>query len=546
MDISKKIKDLTLELVSVLGVVGSKEENDVVEKVHEKFEEMDYFKNNPEYLKYVDAIDDKLGRKSVVATVKGKKGNSNKTVVLIGHTDTVGISDYGELKEYATKPEELIEKLKKVTIPEEAKEDLKSEKYMFGRGIFDMKFGVSTLMVILEEITKDIDNFEGNLVFAAVCDEEGNSAGMMSVVPELVKMQKEHGFEYQAVVDTDYSAPRYVGDENRYVYIGTVGKLMPSFYVVGKETHVGEPYKGLDPNQITSAITSEINLNMNYCDVAEGEVSLPPITLRQQDLKTEYSVQIARNSYVYFNYATHTSTPDEVMEKMLKASKSAFDKVVSNLNDEYKTYCEMSDYPYEKLPWTPRVISYKDLLEKVRAEKGEEVDKMIQKLTKELLEDESLDQRDFALKMTSAVHSMWSDKDPIVVVYFSPPYYPHIYVEGTEDKDKKLINSVDDAISKAGSDFSIVRRKFYPYISDLSYAAAPKEDSVVAALKNNMPGFGKSYDLPIEDMQTLDLPVVNIGPFGKDAHKFTERLEKDYSFNVLPGIVHDTIMNLLK
>ncbi len=44
-----------------------------------------------------------------------------------------------------------------------------------------------------------------------------------------------------------------------------------------------------------------------------------------------------------------------------------------------------------------------------------------------------------------------------------------------------------------------------------------------------MPGFGTKYSLPLEEMQKLNLPVVNIGPFGKDAHKFTERLEKDYS-----------------
>lgn len=546
MDLSQRIKDLTLELTSVLGVVGTKEENDVADKVYQTFEKMDYFKDNPEHLRYVDAIDDKLGRKSVLAMVKGKKGNSNKTVLMIGHTDTVGISDFGELQEYATKPEELIEKLKTVTIPDEAREDLESGKYMFGRGIFDMKFGVATLMVTLEEISNNLDEFEGNLVFAAVCDEEGNSAGMMSVVPEFVKLQESEGFEYQALIDTDYSAPRYVGDENRYVYIGTVGKLMPSFFVVGKETHVGEPYKGLDPNQIASEITSEINLNMDFCDEAEGEVSLPPITLRQQDLKPEYSVQIARYSYVYFNYATHTSTPDEVMEKMLGAAKKAFDRTLEDVNSQYKVYCEQSDYPYEELPWKSRVISYADLVDKVREERGQALDDMMEKYSKELLADDSLDQRDFALHMTQAVHNMWSDKDPIVVVYFSPPYYPHIYVEGTEPKEKKLIDAVDLAIENAGDDFSVVRKKFYPYISDLSYAAAPKEDSVIEALKGNMPGFGESYDLPIKDMQILDLPVVNIGPFGKDAHKFTERLEIDYSFNVLPGIVYDTIMGLLK
>jgi arginine utilization protein RocB len=46
-------------------------------------------------------------------------------------------------------------------------------------------------------------------------------------------------------------------------------------------------------------------------------------------------------------------------------------------------------------------------------------------------------------------------------------------------------------------------------------------------------------------MQQLNLPTANIGPFGKDAHKFTERLHRDYSFNVFPQILYDTIKNLL-
>ena len=152
-------------------------------------------------------------------------------------------------------------------------------------------------MALMEEISKDIENFEGNLIYAAVCDEEGNSGGMLSVIPELVKIQEQEGFEYLALLDTDYMTSEFEGDENKYVYIGTVGKLMPSFYVVGKETHVGESFKGIDPNQIASSITNRINLNADFCDVAEGEVSLPPITLKQRDLKTRIFSSNSKNSY---------------------------------------------------------------------------------------------------------------------------------------------------------------------------------------------------------------------------------------------------------
>ncbi|MDK2917791.1 MAG: hypothetical protein PWQ37_524 [Candidatus Petromonas sp.] len=545
MELSKKIEELTIELTNIKSIVGTKTELDIVEKIYQKLSEMDYYKKHPEFLKYVDFIDDKLGRKSVLATLKGKKGNSKKTIVLIGHTDTVGISDYGNLKEYATKPLELVDQLKKVTLPEDAKKDLESGEWLFGRGIFDMKCGVATLMCIIEDISKNIEDFEGNLVFAAVADEEGNSGGMLSVVPQFVKMQEKEGYEYLAVIDTDYMAPRYADDNNRYIYIGTVGKLMPSFYIVGKETHVGEAYKGLDPNQIAGAITEKINLNFDFCDIAEGEVSLPPITLRQQDLKQEYSVQIAKTATLYFNYSTHKSTPDEVMEKMKNAAHEAFENVVENLNKQYEVFCKQSGFPHKKLPWQPRVMSYQELYNRVKEEMGDNLDSKVKELTDELMKDGGLDERDFSLRIVEEVHKLWSDKDPIVIIYFSPPYYPHIYVKGNDYKEKLLLKSVEKSVKEVNTDYNIVNKKFYPYISDLSFVSAPKDENVMKALKNNMPALSSKYNLPLGDMQKLSLPVVNIGPFGKDAHKFTERLEKKYSFDIAPKLVYKTILNLL-
>ena len=503
-------------------------------------------KENPNRIKFVEVKDDPLNRKSLLAVVKGQKGNSKKAVVLIGHTDTVGISDYGTIKEYANKPLELKDKLKSINLPEKALEDLESGEYLFGRGIFDMKCGLSILIAIVEYLSDNVDSLEGNIVFAAVCDEEGNSGGMLNVVPELIKLKEEEDFEYQALIDTDYMAPRYEGDNTRYVYVGTVGKIMPSFYVVGSESHAGDPFRGIDPNHIASLILDEISFNTKYCDEAEGEVTVPPISLRQQDLKPEYSVQTARTSYLYFNFSTHRSTPDEIMEKIKEGAKLAFQRVIDNLNKEYEIYCKANNFPFEKLPWKARVMSYEELYNKVKEEKGEELDKAIENLNRKLMECKDVDERMYALRMVETVHSMWSDKDPVVIAYFSPPYYPHIYVKGENQLEKNLLDVVNRIIKNTQSKYDIKMKKFYPYISDLSYASAPRDGYAIESLKNNMPGFGIKYKLPLDHMQKLNLPVVNIGPFGKDAHKFTERVEEDYSFNVVPKMVYEVIEGILK
>lgn len=547
MDLRERIEEIALELTNQLSVVETKGELDSIEKVYDILSKMDYYKTNPNNIRFVEVPNDSLRRKSIITKLKGGKGNSKKTVVLIGHIDTVGISDYGVLKEYAHKPYELTEKLREIsdTLPEEVRKDLESGEYLFGRGLFDMKIGVAIIMSVIEEISKDIESFEGNLIFAAVCDEEANSKGMLSVIPELVRIQEEEELEYLVLLDTDYMTCEYEGDENKYVYIGTVGKLMPSFYIVGKETHVGEAFDGLDPNQISSSITNRVNLNVDFSDVVEGEVSLPPVTLKQRDLKSEYSVQIANTSTLFFNYATHSSTPDQVLIKMKDAAMEAFQSTINNINIEYERFCKLTNRKYKELPWKARVLTYEELYEEVKGELGDKIDEIINQVTEEMLVDKSIDEREFSLRLVETVYKQWSDREPIVIVYFSPPYYPHVYVEGKNLKEKKLLEAVDDAISTSKIDYKLISKKFFPAISDLSYGAAPKDPKVIESLKSNMPGYGTKYDLPLEGMQKLDLPVVDIGAFGKDAHKFTERIEKRYSLEVAPILVYKTIINLL-
>ena len=546
-EVSKRVEEIALDLTSHISVVDTAGEVAVAERIHAIFSEMDYWKKHPENLKYVPFKNDPLlNRKNVVAILKGEKAPSKKTVILLGHFDTVGIADYGDLKEFAGQPEVLMEKFKSLELPPEVKTDLESGDYLFGRGLFDMKIGDAIIMAIMEDISKNIKEFEGNLIYVAVGNEEGNSGGMLSAVPELARLKKEEGYDYLALLDTDYMTSEYEGDENKYVYVGTVGKLMPTFYIVGKETHVGESFKGLDSNQLAAELTRKINLNPEFCEVADGEVTLPPITLKQRDLKPEYSVQTSKCAYLFFNYATHTSTPDQVLAKMMDAAKECFDNVLRDLNERYEGFCKLAKRPYKPLPFKTKVLSYEELYKLVKAEMGEELDKRIESLTDELLEDRSIDQRDKAMKVVELVHNLWSDKNPVIITYINPPYYPHIFIEGKNEKEKNLLNAVDEAVNTTKSDYKLVYKKFFPYISDLSYGSAPKDPAVIAAFKANMPGFGKLYELPLEDMQELDVPVLDIGAFGKDAHKFTERIEKKYSFTVAPELVYKTVMNLLK
>ena len=106
---------------------------------------------------------------------------------------------------------------------------MESGDFLFGRGIFDMKSGDAVIINLFEEVAKDLDNFEGNLIYAAVCDEEANSSGMLSVVPKLVELQEKEGLEYLALLDTDYITAEFIGDESKNIYNRNCWKINAFF-----------------------------------------------------------------------------------------------------------------------------------------------------------------------------------------------------------------------------------------------------------------------------------------------------------------------------
>ena len=546
MDIGTKIKTLAVELTQIRSVVGTSGENDVAKKVYETLAELDYFRLHPDNLRLLPVREDELGRNGVFALIEGSRSPSKKTLLCIGHIDTVGVADYGGLQPIATDPAALKEKLAAATkFSEPALSEILSADWLLGRGILDMKTGVAALMVMVEHFSRCPEKLTGNLVFCAVPDEEGNSAGMLSAVQDLAQLQAERGWDFTAAIDTDFMTFRYPEDENRYVYVGTTGKLLPCFFIYGEETHVGEPFNGLDANLLASEVMRRIDLATDLCDIADGEVALPPISLHQRDNKTEYSVQTANTVNLYFNWPTHSSEPAEVLAKCRVKAVEAFEAVIAHLNAEYENFCRMSHIPFRRLPWETNVLTYDELYRQVKEEMGDEIDRILEGLI-EKLRGRNADDREVSMAIVDEVHKHCSDKNSKIVVYFAPPYYPHNFVRDGDARSDILLAAVGRAVAEARSvyDYPIVTRRFYPYISDLSYCGIAAAEHM-GKLTENMPAWQLTYHLPVQAIQAISMPVVNIGPYGKDAHKLSERVCVNYSFDAMPLILQRTMESLL-
>jgi arginine utilization protein RocB len=537
----------TKQLVNIESVVNTNGEKAIAQSLSNMISSLPYFSQHPSRLVLEKTLNDDQERYNVLAFVKGTKGISNRTVILMGHIDTVGIDDFNQLKDQACFPEKLMESLKNEQLPASAKEHLDSGDWLFGRGVLDMKSGVASHLYLINYYSEHPEELDGNIVLLSECDEEDSSHGVLSALKTLKRWKQEHCFDYVAAINADFVSPRYKGDENRYIYKGTVGKLLPSFFITGAETHVGSAFEGLDPNFIAAELTRQINYNPELCNEAFGETTVPPVSLKQTDLKPSYTVQTALSAYVYYNFFIHSWSPKDVLEKLKEQAYIAFNNALTSFEERYKQYSAMSGEPYMQHPWKPRVFTYEEMEQLLREENGDIFTTHMNEFKEKLSTYTSLDTRMFAARVVEEAWKWMKDKNPAIILFYSSLYSPRIELTGKTTDELALITALDEAVEEIQPHYQypIVTRNFFPYISDMSFVALSDDEAGINAETNNNPSWGTKLFVDYQDIRDINVPVINIGPYGLDAHKKLERMEMTYSLEVVPNLTNLVIQKLL-
>ncbi|MFC7394777.1 M20/M25/M40 family metallo-hydrolase [Scopulibacillus cellulosilyticus] len=529
-----QLKELLVKLVEIPSITGSESEIAMSEYIQLKLSELKFFKNYPHMLELHPTND---GRKLVTALVKN--GHSKKTVILLSHFDVVDIEDYGDWKNLAFRPNELTQTFKENRdhIPEEVNKDLNSGHWLFGRGSMDMKAGLALEMSLLEEA--DAGRFSGNVLLLSVPDEEVNSLGMTTAVEVLLDLAEKYDLEYTAVLNTEPSFPRYPGDEARYIYTGSIGKVLPGFFCYGKETHVGEPLSGLNANYMVSEINRLMELNTDFCQMIEGEMTPPPTNLMQKDLKVDYSVQIPHTAVTLFNLLMLDQPLEVINAELLKIAGQAAKQIEDHHFNQSEKFSQWASFKPESV--SVRVMTFEQLKKKAIALYGQSEIERLESYT--LANFQELGDRDLSTRLVYDLASLCKHLAPMIVLFYSPPFYPAV----TSKDNSKIMDVMQNVIETAkNKNIDINHQYYFAGLSDLSYAALQQDSASLYDLFYNMPLYGKRYDLPVNAMQTLNLPVLNLGPYGKDAHKWTERLDVDFSFGELRPLLSHTVEQLLK
>lgn len=538
------VRDITTRLVGVRSVSPSPDEDNVTNEVVRILGQDGLASTYGEI--GLDALaGDAYGRHNAYAYLPGA---TKRTVILLGHIDTVATADYGALEPFALDTEALgarLELLKEITPGLEEALGERHEDWMFGRGTIDMKSGVAANIAVMRALAAlPQDQRPLSVALLATPDEENESAGVLQAVRFLTALRQRHGLRYVGAINTDYTTARYAGDARRYIYMGTIGKLLASFFVAGREGHVGDPFQGLDVNVVVAELVRDLSMNTDLCERIGDRSTPPPVTLHASDLKMHYDVQLPYSAYFHLNLLTFKRGPAEAMAELKGRAEEALRRVlnrVAGAEQGWRLAQGTESRGDATSSLTGTVITYAELT--TEAEARLTPDELARAMDEEWRRwPADLDKRERALHMVERLWTLSGRSGPAVVLYFSPPYYPHVGARPC------ALHAAARKLVARHPELNLSIEEYYPYLSDMSYLRVD-EGIDVHALVQNMPvwvdsldgGRGGGYSLPLDDIRSLDAPVVNLGPYGGGAHQRGERLLMPYSFDTLPRLICEMI-----
>lgn len=546
VELSKEIEDIFYSLVKIRTDTNTGYEKNIERFYNDFFKEIEYFKERSDYYGFYAIERDPLERNVFWALVKGKVED---TVILVNHYDVVDVEDFKALKDYAFSPKELEKELQmiKKELSKEAREDLDSGQYIFGRGTADMKAGIAIQLALLKRYS-ELKNLSGNILFLSVPDEENLSAGMRRALELLDELHERFGLKYILTINSE--PHQRVKKDTGVISEGSVGKIMPFIYVRGYLSHAGKVFEGFNPVSLLSRIAGKTELNLGLSDFIENEASPPPTWLHFKDSKNHYDVSMPLGAYGYMSLHTLNRDPVKVISDIKRICMEAFTEHIQYMNMEYEKYCFNTNRIYKPLPWQPKVVTYKELYDEAYANHGDAFENSYKHALEEAKSKVSSGQKSMAdvnLYLVERIFDFIDDLSPRVVIGLAPPYYPSVSNINLENVDMRIKRISEDIIRFAMEKFqqSYDREYFFMGISDLSYTSIKNGEEIAQNLKGNMPLYGSVYSIPLDKIEKLSMPCINIGPWGKDFHKLTERVLKEDLFYRIPTIINYVLSTLL-
>lgn len=538
--LTERARALSHTLVGWPSVTGTPDEAAFAGRLNDLIAEHPYFKTNPSDLTLAPIEGDPNDRANVLALVRG---SGRRTIILAGHFDVVPVDDYGDLSPLAGSPnalrEGLIARLEASGGYPQALADLKSGDFVPGRGMLDMKSGVAAGLAVLEHFAESGDDRIGNLLLIATPDEEENSVGMRAVSAMLPEFLRSRGLEPIVAINLDATCDADAGQNGRVATFGTIGKVLLSAFVAGKDAHACYPFDGINAAYLAAELAIEFECAPALGEMTGDEVAAPPTALSLKDAKSVYNVTTPGRAWLYWNVLMHRRRPEDIIAMARDMAVTAVGRAASRMKQRAAAF-KLSASPL----WDDvSILTFAELRERAEAASPGFDDQY--RIAAATLEQSSFDLPARSRRLTEFALDAAQLPGAAVVLGIASTPYPAI-AWPTDEAAAQTRKVVEAAMAKIADRerLSVGSREFFPAISDISFLARNASASL-EGIRGEIPLWGSSIRFA-DDAGHPPIPTVNIGPWGRDYHHFLERTHGDYTFRVLPDLLATVIDDVLK
>lgn len=451
--------------------------------------------------------DDPYGRSIVYGFVSGQ---TKETVIFLNHHDVVGVAPYGVLAKDAFSPDELKEDLLHQERNAEVLADLESGEWLVGRGSCDMKGGMAAQLVVFREYAAHPG--KASLLFLSIPDEESYSAGMRAAMPLLQSLQQTYGFHYRIVINSEPSPQE---DGKLVAYTGSVGKILPVIVVQGKPVHVGNYAEGLNPIGILARIVAATEGNMALADRVGEEMTPPPAWMYFRDRKKRYDVSLPYRAAGWMNVLTYEKTPADILQLLKDEAAKAVEASGTDVVVQIMTGAELLEI----------------------GKKTDGFDVLYEHLYHQsmlALTQGTSSYAEETISMIAHLLAFLHVTEPTIVIAFAPPFYPAAQSTLLHD------TAYDGLLQAIAETAPVTYKQYFNGISDCSYCCLDGRQTE-EMLQGNLLLWGDAYPLQFQTMAELKIPFLLLGPWGKDLHERTERVNIASVSEELPKILRHVV-----
>ena len=466
------------------------------------------------------------GRPVVWALVRGR---SPRTLLILGHYDTVGFDEYATFgapngSAIALDPAALREQLMSEGAArvhgELLTRDVEEEwrrpgTWMFGRGALDMKSGLAAGLAALRALSASADSLGGSVMFVATPDEENHSEGMRTALGRLLDYQIERAADFVGVLNLDYA-------DAAVAHRGALGKSRIGLWVLGTPAHAGRPFEAVDAAQIAAHFVLTATLSPALIERWEDLAGPPPVALRMRDLKPRYDVQTAVEATVELNVLTYARKPADILERVRSMVSTAAAEILKR-RDALRGELLVAGSARATSP-TPVVKT----LDELESGAPLNVDEVLRSLSSMPWRGSDASHATLERLRTLAARARLTG--PSIVIYELPPHYPAV-----PPCEGPLSRAAAEVLGREGVEI----RPFYPFVTDASLLADPMAPQFNAVGGVPLPRAARRPGANEPD-------IVTLGPWGRGAHSPFERVNAPYAFEKLPRMIEAVVRSALK